>query len=226
MAFFRPGSVSTPTLMMFTRYPQPGFTKTRLIPHLGADGAAQLQRSMTEHLLASLGSMVNQVPLQLQVHFSGGSLQQMQNWLGDGFLYVSQRGNSLGARLSQAFRHNFEAGRAWVIAIGSDCPSMRAEDILHTLKLLQNHDLVLGPANDGGYYLIALRCWHPALFECIDWGTDQVLQQTIEIAHRYQLKSAFLQPLTDIDRPEDLPIWQSIQARKSGEFNNRPQVLL
>ena len=199
-------------LLLFTRYPEPGRTKTRMIPHLGPEGAAALQRAMTEHVLGQVTAAAQQLPLAIEVHFAGGTEAQMQGWLGDRITYHPQSEGDLGAKLAAAFGHNLAAGRAGAIAIGSDCPALGAPHLAAALKALQSADVVLGPATDGGYYLIGLRQPQPALFEAIAWGTGQVLAQTLAAAASQGLAVELLTPLTDIDLPEDLPQWEQILA--------------
>lgn len=199
-------------LMLFTRFPEPGRTKTRLIPHLGPAGAAALQRRMTEHVLAQVQAASQQLPLTVEIHFAGGSLGQMQAWLGKAVNYHPQAGGGLGDRLMAAFSHSMNRGRPGAIAIGSDCPALGVEQLTATLAALPQVDVVLGPATDGGYYLIGLRQLEPALFQGIDWGSDQVLAQTLAAAAARGLTVELLTPLTDIDRPEDLPQWEAIVA--------------
>jgi uncharacterized protein len=111
-----------------------------------------------------------------------------------------------------AFQSAFGTGSKRVVTIGIDCPELDAATLAQAFLALQEHDLVLGPATDGGYYLIGLRSLIPELFSGIDWGTDQVFRQTIAVAEAKGLAIATLTPLTDVDRPEDLPIWEATQA--------------
>ncbi len=194
--------------MLFTRYPEAGNTKTRLIPYLGAERAAELQRWMTAAMareMAALGPDIDR-----QVHFSGGDRLQMQRWLGRQFTYRPQAGETLGQRLQQAFGDNFAAGMAAVVAIGSDCPRLSTDHLGRAFQQLQSHDVVLGPAVDGGYYLIGLRGHHPQLFEQIPWGTGEVFEQTVAIATHRNLSIATLEKLRDVDRPEDLDLLNQI----------------
>lgn len=200
-------------LLMFTRYPEPGHTKTRLIPHLGAEGAATLQRQMTEHVLTQMTAAAQRLPLAVEVHFAGGSLAQMQDWLGDTVTYWAQSTGSLGDRLIAAFSQSFALGRPGAIAIGSDCPALGAEHLAAALQAMERVDVAIGPATDGGYYLIGLRQLEPALFKDIDWGTERVLKQTLAVATAQGLTVELLAPLTDVDYPEDLPQWERIAGR-------------
>ncbi|MBD2125197.1 TIGR04282 family arsenosugar biosynthesis glycosyltransferase [Microcoleus sp. ZQ-A2] len=200
--------LTTECLIIFTRYPEPGNTKTRLIPVLGAEGAATLQRQMTEHKLAEVNQLLTFYPLSVEVHFAGGNEQLMQEWLGSSLVYRRQSEGDIGDRMASAFQLSFAAGMTAGVLIGSDCPDLNASLMAEAFQLLRQHDLVLGPALDGGYYLIGLRRLIPELFTGIPWSTAEVLQQTITIAKRLGLAVAKLPLLSDVDRPEDLSVWK------------------
>jgi len=191
-------------LIIFTRYPEPGKTKTRLIPLLGAEGAARFQRQMTEQTLAQVKELKAFRPLSVEVHFAGGNQQLMQDWLGSDIIYRQQSQGDLGRRMALAFKESFSAGMTGVVIIGTDCPDLNAQLMVKAFHALEQNDLVLGPALDGGYYLIGQRRLIPELFTGISWSTAEVLEQTISIAERLDLAIAFLPLLNDIDRPEDL----------------------
>ena len=193
-------------LIIFTRYPEAGKTKTRLIPILGAEGAANFQRQMTEYTIAEVKLLLAAHPLSVEVHFAGGNLQLMETWLGGDITYRQQGEGDLGRRMMSGFDVSFADGMSGVIIIGTDCPNLNAKLMDEAFKILSQHDLVLGPAADGGYYLIGLRRLIPELFVGIEWGSSQVREQTIEIAARLNLAIAYLPILNDIDRPEDLEL--------------------
>jgi len=196
--------VTEERLIVFTRYPEPGKTKTRMIPALGAEGAARLQRQLTEDTLVQVKELTALSPLSVEVHFSGGTEQLMQAWLGSDFVYQPQTEGDLGTRITSAFAASFAAGMTRVVIIGIDCPDLKADLMVQAFEALEQCDVVLGPAEDGGYYLIGLKRMIDSLFVGISWGTSQVRQQTLEIAHKLNLAIAFLPLLNDIDRPEDL----------------------
>ncbi len=191
-------------LIIFTRYPEPGKTKTRLIPALGAEGAATLQRQMTEHTLAQVKELQAKRLVSVEVYFVGGNQQLMQSWLGTSVIYRQQGDGDLGRRMAIAFQTALEAGKQRVVVIGTDCPDLKAQLMVKAFHALEQHDLVLGPAQDGGYYLIGLCRLIPELFTGISWSTAEVLQQTMSIAQRLELAVAYLPRLSDVDRPEDL----------------------
>lgn len=201
-------------LIIFTRYPEPGKTKTRMIPALGAAGAAQLQGQMTEHTLVQVNGLQELRGVLPEIHFTGATQAQMQDWLGTEWVYRPQASGNLGERLIVAFAGAFAAGGKRVIAIGTDCPSLSPAILNRGFEQLQDFDLVMGSAIDGGYYLIGLCQPIPRLFHDINWGTAQVRQQTIDIAKILNLNIAYLPTLQDVDRPEDLPIWQQESLRQ------------
>ena len=196
------------TLIIFSRYPEPGKTKTRMIPALGAEGAAKLQREMTEHTLNTAKSLKSTRNITIEVHFAGGNKQLMMEWLGKDVRYVPQVAGDLGHKMRSAFARAFSLDNKRVVTIGIDCPDIDRTILSLAFDSLQTRDLVLGSAEDGGYYLIGLNYCIPQLFHNINWGTDRVLNQTKNIAQQLQLNVHYLTTLPDIDRPEDLVIWQ------------------
>jgi uncharacterized protein len=199
-----------PCLIVFTRYPIPGKTKTRLIPALGAAGAADLHRQMTEHTLAQV-RQVRADGVAIEIHYAGATVdRELADWLGADLVYRSQGAGDLGDRMALSIKQAVRAGHDRVIIIGTDCPGLTTEILQLAFQQLRDRDLVLGPAIDGGYYLIGLRRFIPELFVGISWGTSAVRQQTIKIATKLGLSMGDLPLLADIDRPEDLPIWEQL----------------
>jgi uncharacterized protein len=199
-------------LILFTRYPLPGQAKTRLVPALGAEGAADLQRQMTEHTLNQVRKIQALRSLSVEICFTGDKAT-IQDWLGDDWDYQPQHSGDLGDRLIHAFQSAFDRGMERVVIIGTDCPGLDAYGIDQAFRALEQQDLVLGDALDGGYYLIGLRRSHPDLFIGIDWSTAAVRAQTIAIAERLGLSIVHLPLLSDVDYPEDLPVWAAVQNR-------------
>lgn len=165
---------------------------------------------MSEHTLAQARSLQLRQPVSVEICFSGGSLDRMQAWLGQDFQYQPQGEGDLGDRMSQAFQAAFSQGSEAAIVIGTDCPDLDATLLETAFQQLQHHDLVLGAARDGGYYLIGLRRSQPELFQGIAWSTVAVRQQTVEIAEQLGLTIAILPTLSDVDYPADLEIWQRV----------------
>ena len=200
-------------LILFTRYPKPGTTKTRMIPKLGDEGAAELQRQMTEHIVSRVTEFTGLHSTPMEVRFEGGNSHLMAAWLGTGFDYSPQGDGDIGIRMSRAFEDGFGSGYESVVIIGSDIPDITGDIVHKAFDELRRHDLVLGPAADGGYYLIAMHKTvfiqaNPRLFDGIRWGTDGVLSQTLAAAKELSLSYFLLDTLEDVDRPEDLTVWQ------------------
>jgi rSAM/selenodomain-associated transferase 2/rSAM/selenodomain-associated transferase 1 len=205
---------SSERLILFTRYPEPGKTKTRLIPVLGPHGAADLQKQMTEHVLARTGGFVGDRRVDMEVRHEGGNRGLMEKWLGSHISYRSQGRGDVGTRMAQAFSQAFNQGKKRVVIVGSDCPGINEATVRTAFDLLDQFDLVLGPANDGGYYLIGLRQEKPQLFEDVPWGTAEVGARTLEIAIQLGLRWVKVEPLDDVDRAEDIEVWESEATRK------------
>ncbi|HEY3244453.1 MAG TPA: TIGR04283 family arsenosugar biosynthesis glycosyltransferase [Phycisphaerae bacterium] len=203
--------------MVFTRFPVPGRTKTRLIPALGNEGAALLQRGMTLHTLAIADQFQRArgrdgVP-SVEVRYEDGSAALMRAAFGPQRVYRRQPAGDLGTRLQSAFAESFARGARSVIAIGSDCPALEPVLLEQAFAALRTHDLVLGPARDGGYYLIGLTQPRPELFQDIAWGTEHVCEQTRTYAQQMGLVVHLLPVLDDVDEPADLPHWQRHRGR-------------
>ena len=135
----------------------------------------------------------------------------MKAWLGDDLNYYPQATGDLGDRMKSAFYDAFQLNFSRVVMIGIDCPDLTINLLQDAFTGLKNHDLVLGKAADGGYYLIGLKQVIPELFQDIPWGTSQVLSFTQKIAEKLNLTTHLLPTLSDVDRPEDLDIWQKYQ---------------
>ncbi len=195
-------------LILFTRYPEPGRTKTRLIPALGPEGAADLHRRMTEQALKMARDLKNSFWMTIEIRYEGGDEAKMKDWLGADLLYQPQGGGDLGSRMARAFREAFEAGMDRVILVGTDCPGITGGLVRNAFTALQQHELVLGPAKDGGYYLIGLPHSVDQLFYEIPWGSSEVLSKTLDTAGALNLRVFLLPVLADVDRPDDLSVWE------------------
>ncbi len=203
----------TETLIIYSRYPEPGKTKTRMIPALGASGAADLQRKMTEHTLKTAKQLRNSRNIQIEVHFTGGNKQLMSDWLGQDINYIPQAVGDLGNKMNSSFQQAFNVHNQRVVTIGIDCPDINLEILNNAFDSLYQKELVLGVAEDGGYYLIGMQKPIPQLFQNIDWGTKIVLEQTKAIANKLNLNVQYLTTLSDVDYPQDLPVWQKHQNK-------------
>ncbi len=208
-----PGS-DVERLIVFTRYPEPGATKTRLIPVLGPVGTVALQRQMTTHALGTARAVAKCRGVGVEVRFVGADERRMREAFGAEFPYREQGRGDLGERMFRAFRTAFRHGAARTVIVGVDCPTLTSSILSQAFDALRSHEVVLGPDNRGGYYLIGARRSLPQLFEDIGWGTSGVFTRTMEIARRHGLSASVLPTLREVDRPEDLPVWdQAIRRR-------------
>ena len=208
------------TLILLTRYPEPGTTKTRLIPALGSEGAAELQRAMTMFIVSSAKQAAKNNGLSIEVHHEGGSTEQMSSWLGSDLTYVRQSDGDIGERMAGAVGSAHTGKCKKILVAGSDCPELSADDIMSALEYLDHSDIVIAPATDGGYCLIGMNSnvidrTIPALFYGIRWSTEHVLTETVAAAERAGLRCGFIRTLTDIDKPGDLPVWHKSQKKLS-----------
>ncbi len=202
-------------LILFTRYPMAGKAKTRLIPALGGEGAAQLQKKMTKHILGRGRIFSEKYPqTKIEIHHSGGNLSLLQAWLGEDLTYIPQAEGDLGKKMYCALENSFTQGAQKALIAGCDCPLLTPEIFAEAFEELEHHDLVLGPALDGGYYLIALKKAIEEIFQDIVWGKEQVLARTLEKAESLKLKVKLLEEMSDVDYPEDLWVWEKASGEK------------
>lgn len=190
------------SVLIFARAPVPGNVKTRLIPLLGAHGAAALHRRLTEHALAvahesGIGSVELWCTPSIDDTFFQNSHERFKAAL------HRQCEGDLGMRMLDAFENALGRSRN-VLLIGSDCPSMTAADLWTAVRALRDgRDAVFCPAQDGGYVLIGLKHAMPALFDAITWGTDIVMEETRQRLRNLGWRWHELPTHWDVDRPED-----------------------
>jgi rSAM/selenodomain-associated transferase 1 len=194
-------------LLIFAREPVLGRVKTRLAAGIGAEAALAVYRE----LLAITAKAVAHVPATVWLAeapaLPAAPTVPRPEWPGLPWR-VQPATDSLGARMAHAFAEAFGAGAERVAIIGTDCPGLRASLLEQAFAQLSTHDLVLGPADDGGYYLLGLNKLVPELFEHKSWSTASVLPDTLADAARLGLRVALLPPLPDIDSAEDLAAWR------------------
>jgi rSAM/selenodomain-associated transferase 2/rSAM/selenodomain-associated transferase 1 len=156
----------------------------------------------------------------LEVQFDGGTEEQMRHWLGDQGTFTQQSDGDLGARMANAFEASFHQGSPATVLMGSDCPGLNPSILATAFDRLGERRVVLGPANDGGYYLIGLTAPLPELFRGISWGTQSVLANSLGVLEKRKIAPALLGPLDDIDRPEDLPQWEALTRNEDGDLRH------
>jgi rSAM/selenodomain-associated transferase 1 len=192
----------TPRLVLFARYPTPGACKTRLIPALGPEGAAQMHRRLTERTVAVLRASGGQITIA----HTGAAADAFTAWLGSDVTLVEQAEGDLTARLLACLEP------APVIFFGADTPDLTVEHVAAAVAALDHHEVVIGPAEDGGYYLIGMRDPMPELLVNMPWSTERVLPETLARLAARGIVPVLLETLADCDRPEDLARWPDLAA--------------
>lgn len=185
-------------LLIFLKNPRPGQVKTRLARTVGDAEALRIYRFLLEKTRRAALAAVAERWL-----FYSDEIDVGDGWPGDLFAKKIQRGAELGARMADAFRQAFEAKAARVVIIGSDCPALDGARIDEAFARLDAHDFVLGPTTDGGYYLLGMKQFEPALFQNIAWSTAEVLSQTALVIRALGRSAALLPPLSDVDTEAD-----------------------
>lgn len=190
-------------LLLFAKSPIKGQVKTRLAVETGADLAAELYKCFVEDLI----SIIENLDVQLTLCFYPPNAKlSFLEWLGEQHCYKPQIGNNLGERLRNAFDNAFEEGFSNVFAIGSDSPDLPVHYLIESFEALPAHDAVIGPANDGGYYLIGFskEGFISDVFDNIFWSTDSVFEQTVSILKRHGRTVYLLPSWHDVDTIADL----------------------
>ncbi len=198
-------------LVVFSRLPVPGRTKTRLIPTLGEEGAARLQEEMTRHTLdvARRWRQMAGLHATVEVRFTGGSAGEMRERFGADLEYREQGTGSLGHRMHRAAAETLRCPEDQIVIIGSDCPELTPLTVHRAFSALASGaDLALGPARDGGYYLLGMNRPRPEIFRGIDWGTGRVLGQTLDAGRAAGHRIALLDERDDVDEAKDLALWE------------------
>ncbi len=198
-------TVSKEKLIVFVKAPRPGEVKTRLAKTLGNTRACEAYRTLVAAVLKNI-SALNGVELRFA---PDDARDEIAPWLRSDWTAAPQGEGDLGERLRRASAEAFAAGAGRVVMIGSDCPDVRTADARTAWNKLRSHDVVVGPATDGGYWLIGLRAPGPELFEEIAWSSDQVLGQTFQRARTAGLSIHLLRILEDVDTEQD---WKRFNA--------------
>lgn len=192
-------------VLVFVRAPEAGRVKTRLAAALGAEAALRVYRRLAEHAVAEARALAPGVTVRVH-HTPADAGEAVRAWLGAELDYLPQSADpDLGERMRAAFDAAFAAGFRRVVIIGSDLPELSADVLHHAFASLDAHDVVLGPARDGGYYLLGMRRMVGDVFAGVPWSTDRVLARTLEILRGMGIEPALLEALADVDEVEDLP---------------------
>lgn len=211
-------------LIIFMKAPRLGTVKTRLQPQLTPEQSLALYRAMAEDLVAKFQGAVE---FDLQIHYwPPDGREEMEQWLGDNLVFIAQEEGDLGRKMHRAFTRAFQQGYRKAVIIGSDLPTLEQPHIQKAFRQLETYNAVLGPADDGGYYLVALKSLHRELFADVSWSAEQVLPQTLENARRANLRIAQLKPEADLDTfPDVRKFWEQLcQPEPAVEKNAIPRT--
>ncbi len=192
-------------VLIFAKIPKPGKVKTRLLSAVSAEVAAALHEACIADTLR-LARKVRGCEVLLFAAGGAGYFRRLVKERGvrAGVRIFPQRGAELGARLENAFRKSFGLGYDEVVVIGTDTAWMGAGRVRQAFAALRGSDVVIGPAEDGGYYLLGMRKMLPGIFRGIPWSSERVLELTLGVAKRLKLRVKMLREDFDLDRPEDL----------------------
>lgn len=186
-------------LLIFAKNPIPGKTKTRLAATVGNDVALDIYHRLCAIVRDEAAKLVG---VERRLYYSR-EVPPADAWPEERFEKFVQQGDDLGARMEDAFRQTFAGGADRAVIIGTDCPGTTAAYLRRAFTALDTHDVVLGPALDGGYVLLGTRGFHPNLFHDVAWSTEAVAQQTVDRAETAGLTVAQLPALRDVDHEED-----------------------
>src|SRR5229473_1563276 len=192
-------------LLVFAKIPKPGKVKTRLLAAVSAEVAAALH----EACIADTLRLDRKMRGCDAIVFAAGGTRYFRELVkkqkrGARVRVLPQRGEELGVRMGNAFRKCFAMGYREVVVIGTDTPWMGAERVRKAFSELKANDVVIGPAEDGGYYLLGMRKFVPEVFRGIPWSTERVLELTLKVIVKGKLRGKLLRRDFDLDRPEDL----------------------
>lgn len=186
-------------IILFVRHPEKGRVKTRLARDIGDDRALEIYKQLLDHTQA----ITKELDCDRFV-FYADAIVANDIWEGNGYRKRVQAGDMLGERMKNAFSEVFNSGYEKVVIIGSDCPQLSSAIISDAFKTLDTTDVVIGPATDGGYYLLALNYMITAVFENKQWSTDTVLTDTVADLEKLAVTYSLAPVLRDIDTGDDL----------------------
>lgn len=192
-------------VLVFVRARQQGRVKTRLAAAIGDRAALRVYTRLAEHTLAEVRALAAD-GVAVRVHYAPADAgDAVRAWLGDGPLYLPQAEGDLGVRMKDAFLRAFAEGAERVVIVGSDLPEVSAALLRRAFELLDANPAAVGPARDGGYYLLGLRGMVEGIFDGMEWSTPAVLRVTLERFRAAGVEPAMLEVLRDVDTVDDLP---------------------
>ena len=186
-------------LIIFTKNLEPGKVKTRLAETLGNEKAMEVHKE----LVKKIHQITLFLPFDKTVFYSD-KIADGDIWNDDKYHKKVQEGNDIGERMMNAFQNSFDEGYEKVCLIGTDCYQLTSSIIMDSFRKLKDKEMVIGPAKDGGYYLIAMKSMYNIIFKNKSWGTAEVLKETLKDIENHGINNDFVTELNDIDTEEDL----------------------
>ncbi len=187
-------------LIIFVRKPEKGKVKTRLAASLGDEAALFIYQKLLQHTLE-----ITEAVDADKVVFYAGEIEEDDRWQQEKYSKQKQADGDLGRRMNDAFDTVFKMGYNKVCIVGSDCYELTSEIITNAFRALEENDIVIGPAHDGGYYLLGMKLLHSSLFENKAWSTSSVLTDTFQTAQQIGVTLMQLPTLRDVDEAADVP---------------------
>ena len=196
-----PARNSDRLLVIMAKAPKPGAVKTRLTPRLSLQAVTAFYRCLLDDTLALARSLVG---VEIAIMCPDSDVNELASLTGQGVRVVAQKGEGLAAGLTSVFAHFVEGSQRRIIAFNSDSPHLPRSVIEEAFETLRAHDLVVGPTDDGGYYLVGAKASHPTLFSGGGMGTSSALERLLSRARVLELSVGFEDPFYDIDVADDL----------------------
>lgn len=193
-------------LIIFAKQPKLGQVKTRLAHTVGNPKALEVY----EELLQLTKTITSKLDVQKIVYWDNLP-KQAELYFGNEFSHSIQSTGDLGRKMANAFQKEFSIDKGKILIIGTDCPYLKTSLFDEAYEALDHTDFVIGPAIDGGYYLLGMKEYHPYVFENIPWSTDSVLPLTLQSIQRKNFTYSLLETLNDIDTEEDWEEWKRIR---------------
>ena len=189
--------ISKTLIIVFTRNPELGKVKTRLAKTIGDASALNIYTYLLEHTEKTIRNLQSDKAVYYSV-----KVRNQDIWDNSIYQKYEQKGEDLGLRMLDAFKNGFQKGYEKVIIVGSDLFDLKEKHILEAIQKLEKRDVVIGPAEDGGYYLLGMKTLHADVFKNKKWGTSSVFKDTIKDLQKIKIHQ--LEKLNDIDTFEDM----------------------
>ena len=207
-------------LIVFIKNIKTGKVKTRLAKTVGTDYAVKFYEACVKYTLSEVSKLTNE-NIDVCLFFSSFKMKNnIDELAGHKFSIYEQEGKDLGEKMNNAFQKMFKNGSRKVVVIGTDLPDITAGLIVNSFKLLDESEVVIGPSNDGGYYLLGMNQVYSEIFTNMGWSTNRLLINTLRVLEKDKVKTKLLEEFIDIDTEADLRNWINKNQNKDHNFFN------